>query len=142
MEDDEAPSVTKSGIIIRTIYDSHRWYRRLLVGGDGICMSFNPNADAMRAYGQELNPESYAICKVDMLIKGQEVGNISLGNTLSTISFTPPSSTTCSLIRHSVSIGKKKKTISLGTAEKGFDGRFGAGLPRVSDGSLLFLLPH
>lgn len=42
----------------------------------------NPQAK-MVAYGQELNPESYAICKADMLIKGQEVKNIKLGNTLS-----------------------------------------------------------
>ncbi|MDR8450010.1 N-6 DNA methylase, partial [Acinetobacter baumannii] len=42
----------------------------------------NPNA-VMRAFGQELNPESYAICKADMLIKGQDVSRIKLGNTLS-----------------------------------------------------------
>lgn len=42
----------------------------------------NPNA-VMRAFGQELNPESYAICKADMLIKGQDVSLIKLGNTLS-----------------------------------------------------------
>ena len=100
----------------------------------------NPQA-VMRGYGQELNPESYAICKADMLIKGQEVKNIKLGNTLSNDQLyadkfdymlsNPPFGVDWKKIETDI---KDENTI------KGFDGRFGPGLPRVSDGSLLFLL--
>jgi len=100
----------------------------------------NPQA-VMRAFGQELNPESYAICKADMLIKGQDVSNIKLGNTLSNDQLyahkfdymlsNPPFGVDWKKIESDI---KDEHTI------KGFDGRFGAGLPRVSDGSLLFLL--
>lgn len=80
MEDDEA--LTKPGII-RTIYDPTAGTGGFLSEGMEYVEKLNPQA-VMRAYGQELNPESYAICKADMLIKGQEVNNIKLGNTLST----------------------------------------------------------
>jgi type I restriction enzyme M protein len=100
----------------------------------------NPDAK-MVAYGQELNPESYAICKADMLIKGQEVNNIKLGNTLSNDQLyadkfdymlsNPPFGVDWKKIESAI---KDENTL------KGYDGRFGPGLPRVSDGSLLFLL--
>lgn len=137
MEDDEA--LTKSGII-RTIYDPTAGTGGFLSAGMEYVHELNPNA-VMRAYGQELNPESYAICKADMLIKGQEVGNIKLGNTLSNDQLhatkfdymlsNPP---------FGVDWKKIEDDIVTEHTEKGFDGRFGAGLPRVSDGSLLFLL--
>ncbi|MBV1930487.1 MAG: type I restriction-modification system subunit M, partial [Porticoccaceae bacterium] len=79
MEDDDA--LTKPGII-RTIYDPTAGTGGFLSSGMDYVHELNPQA-VMRAYGQELNPESYAICKADMLIKGQEVDNIKLGNTLS-----------------------------------------------------------
>jgi len=92
-------------------------------------------------HGQELNPESYAICKADMLIKGQDIGNIIFGNTLSADGLhgkhfdymlsNPP---------FGVEWKKIKKEIRKEAAQMGFNGRFGPGLPRVSDGSLLFLL--
>ena len=79
MEDDDA--LTKPGII-RTIYDPTAGTGGFLSAGMEYVHELNPQA-LMRGYGQELNPESYAICKADMLIKGQEVSNIKLGNTLS-----------------------------------------------------------
>ncbi|WP_018994995.1 class I SAM-dependent DNA methyltransferase [Thioalkalivibrio sp. ALJ2] len=92
-------------------------------------------------HGQELNPESYAICKADMLIKGQDVENIKLGNTLSDdqhadehfdyMLANPP---------FGVEWKKVQKQVVDEHQHKGFNGRFGPGLPRVSDGSLLFLL--
>lgn len=92
-------------------------------------------------HGQELNPESYAICKADMLIKGQEVNQIKLGNTLSNDQLAgerfdfmlsnPP---------FGVEWKKVQKVITDEHKHKGYDGRFGPGLPRVSDGSLLFLM--
>ena len=137
MEDDEA--LTKAGII-RTIYDPTAGTGGFLSAGMEYLHELNPQA-LMRAYGQELNPESYAICKADMLIKGQEVGNIKLGNTLSNdhlyadkfdyMLSNPP---------FGVDWKKIETDILNEHNEKGFAGRFGAGLPRVSDGSLLFLL--
>lgn len=78
MEDDEA--LTQPGII-RTIYDPTAGTGGFLSSGMEYVHELNPNA-VMRAFGQELNPESYAICKADMLIKGQDVSRIKLGNTL------------------------------------------------------------
>lgn len=137
MEDDDA--LTKPGII-RTIYDPTAGTGGFLSSGMEYVHELNPQA-VMRAFGQELNPESYAICKADMLIKGQEVSNIKLGNTLSNDQLygqqfdymlsNPP---------FGVDWKKIEQDINDEHSQKGFDGRFGPGLPRVSDGSLLFLL--
>jgi len=137
MEDDDA--LTKEGII-RTIYDPTAGTGGFLSSGMEYVHGLNPQA-VMRAFGQELNPESYAICKADMLIKGQDVTRIKLGNTLSNDQLAadkfdymlsnPPFGVDWKKIE-----GEIKDEHGL----KGFDGRFGAGLPRVSDGSLLFLL--
>lgn len=137
MEDNDA--LTKPGII-RTIYDPTAGTGGFLSAGMEYVHELNPQA-VMRTYGQELNPESYAICKADMLIKGQEVNNIKLGNTLSNdhlyadkfdyMLSNPP---------FGVDWKKIESDISDEYTLKGFDGRFGPGLPRVSDGSLLFLL--
>ncbi|MBY8071330.1 type I restriction-modification system subunit M [Vibrio fluvialis] len=137
MEDDEA--LTKDGII-RTIYDPTAGTGGFLSSGMEYVHELNPKA-VMRAFGQELNPESYAICKADMLIKGQDVSRIKLGNTLSNDQLqadkfdymlsNPP---------FGVDWKKIEGEIKDEHEQKGFDGRFGAGLPRVSDGSLLFLM--
>ncbi|WP_260295292.1 type I restriction-modification system subunit M [Sedimenticola hydrogenitrophicus] len=137
MEDDDA--LTRPGII-RTIYDPTAGTGGFLSEGMEYVDKLNPQAK-MVAYGQELNPESYAICKADMLIKGQEVNNIKLGNTLSNDQLyadqfdymlsNPPFGVDWKKIEGEI---KDEHTL------KGFDGRFGPGLPRVSDGSLLFLL--
>lgn len=79
MEDDEALS---GDGIIRMIYDPTAGTGGFLSSGMEYVHELNPQA-AMRTFGQELNPESYAICKADMLIKGQDVSQIKLGNTLS-----------------------------------------------------------
>jgi type I restriction enzyme M protein len=92
-------------------------------------------------HGQELNPESYAICKADMLIKGQEVDNIKLGNTLSGDQL---AANTFDIMLSNPPFGvewkKVQKQVVDEHKQRGYDGRFGPGLPRVSDGSLLFLL--
>ncbi|RTL24131.1 MAG: SAM-dependent DNA methyltransferase [Rhodocyclaceae bacterium] len=137
IEDDEA--LTRPGIV-RTIYDPTAGTGGMLsVAGEHL-HDINPGA-RMSMYGQELNPESYAICKADMLIKGQDVRNIVLGNTLSEDGLlgklfdymlsNPP---------FGVEWKKVEKEVRREAEEKGFAGRFGPGLPRVSDGSLLFLL--
>ena len=137
MEDDDA--LTKPGII-RTIYDPTAGTGGFLSSGMDYVLELNPHA-VMRAYGQELNPESYAICKADMLIKGQDVSNIKLGNTLSHDQlYSQKFDYMLSNPPFGVDWKKIEGDIKRENLEKGFDGRFGPGLPRVSDGSLLFLL--
>ncbi|MCW8934990.1 MAG: type I restriction-modification system subunit M [Gammaproteobacteria bacterium] len=137
MEDDEA--LTKPGII-RTIYDPTAGTGGFLSEGMEYVERLNPKAK-MVAYGQELNPESYAICKADMLIKGQEVNNIKLGNTLSNDQlYADKFDYMLSNPPFGVDWKKIESDIKDENSLKGFDGRFGPGLPRVSDGSLLFLL--
>lgn len=136
-EDDDA--LSEAGII-RTIYDPTAGTGGFLSSGMEYVHERNPAA-VMRAFGQELNPESYAICKGDMLIKGQDVSRIKLGNTLSEdhlyadkfeyMLSNPP---------FGVDWKKVEGAIKDEHKLKGFDGRFGPGLPRVSDGSLLFLM--
>jgi len=137
IEDDEV--LTKPGVV-RSIYDPTAGTGGMLsVAGEHLA-SLNPDARLVM-YGQELNPESYAICKADMLIKGQDIANIIFGNTLSADGLTgkhfdyglsnPP---------FGVEWKKIEREIRKEAEEQGFNGRFGPGLPRVSDGSLLFLL--
>lgn len=91
IEDDDA--LTKPGIV-RSIYDPTAGTGGMLsVAGEHLA-ELNPDARLVM-FGQELNPESYAICKADMLIKGQDIGNIIFGNTLSNDGCRRRSSTTC-----------------------------------------------
>ncbi|WP_415900841.1 type I restriction-modification system subunit M [Neptuniibacter sp. QD48_11] len=137
MEDDDA--LTKDGII-RTIYDPTAGTGGFLSSGMEYVHELNANA-VMRAFGQELNPESYAICKADMLIKGQDVSRIKLGNTLSNDQlYSDKFDYMLSNPPFGVDWKKVEGEIKDEHALKGFDGRFGPGLPRVSDGSLLFLM--
>jgi type I restriction enzyme M protein len=137
IEDDAA--LTKPGVV-RSLYDPTAGTGGMLsVAGEHLA-SLNPDARLVM-YGQELNAESYAICKADMLIKGQDIGNIIFGNTLSADGLhgklfdymlsNPP---------FGVEWKKIEKEVRKEAEQKGFNGRFGPGLPRVSDGSLLFLL--
>ena len=99
----------------------------------------NETAD-IQLFGQEINDQSYAICKSDMLIKGQNPENIFLGNTLDNdghkgkqyryLISNPP---------FGVQWKKEESKVKDEHEKQGFNGRFGAGTPRVSDGSLLFL---
>ncbi|NNM70025.1 MAG: SAM-dependent DNA methyltransferase [Gallionella sp.] len=137
IEDDAA--LTKPGVV-RSLYDPTAGTGGMLsVAGEHLA-SLNPDARLVM-YGQELNPESYAICKADMLIKGQDIANIIFGNTLSADGLlgklfdymlsNPP---------FGVEWKKIEAIIRKEFEQQGFNGRFGPGLPRVSDGSLLFLL--
>lgn len=137
IEDDDA--LTKPGVV-RTIYDPTAGTGGMLsVAGEHLA-HLNPGA-RLQMYGQELNAESYAICKADMLIKGQNIDNIVFGNTLSADGL-PGTHFDYMLSNPPFGVEWKKieKDIRKEAEQKGFDGRFGPGLPRVSDGSLLFLL--
>jgi len=94
----------------------------------------------IRVYGQELNEKTYAICKSDTMIKGDGYENIHLGNSF-TEDALPREKFHYMLCNPPFGVEWKKyeKFIRDESEDKGFAGRFGAGLPRVSDGSLLFL---
>ncbi|MBD3877491.1 N-6 DNA methylase [Stutzerimonas kunmingensis] len=127
---------------IITIYDPTAGTGGFLSEGDEYIQSISEKV-SVSLHGQELNPESYAICKADMLIKGQDVTNIKLGNTLSNDQLAGPEYRFDFMLSNppfGVEWKKVQKQISDEHTEKGFNGRFGPGLPRVSDGSLLFLL--
>ncbi|MDE1306318.1 type I restriction-modification system subunit M [Vibrio aestuarianus] len=131
--------LTQSGLV-RSIYDPTAGTGGFLSSGMEYVHELNQHA-ALSAFGQELNPESYAICKADMLIKGQKVDNIKLGNTLSNDQLrTDKFDYMLSNPPFGVDWKKIQKSIVDEHNDKGFEGRFGAGLPRVSDGSLLFLM--
>ncbi|MET4696259.1 type I restriction-modification system subunit M [Endozoicomonas lisbonensis] len=136
-EDNEA--LTQPGIV-RSIYDPTSGTGGFLSSGMEYVHELNSQAH-MAAFGQELNPESYAICKADMLIKGQKIDNIKLGNTLSDDQLrTEKFDYMLSNPPFGVDWKKVQKQVNDEHKFKGYDGRFGPGLPRVSDGSLLFLL--
>ena len=137
IEDDQA--LTQSGIV-RSLYDPTAGTGGMLSVAEEHLVGMNPTARLVLS-GQELNPESYAICKADMLIKGQDIKNIRFGNTLSDDQLgdqkydymlsNPP---------FGVEWKKIQKEVQKEADQLGYAGRFGPGLPRVSDGSLLFLL--
>ena len=138
----DSEALSKPGVI-RTLYDPTAGTGGMLsiaeeyLTGDG---GLNPDATLIVS-GQELNPESYAICKGDMLIKGQDVSNIKFGDTLKNDGHSgarfdyglsnPP---------FGVEWKKAEKEVKDEHLRLGMAGRFGPGLPRISDGSLLFLL--
>lgn len=138
IEDDDV--LTANNAVVRTLYDPTAGTGGMLSAAGEYLAEHNAKA-RLTLFGQELNDESYAICKADMLIKGQDVANIVAGNTLSEdghagrkfdyMLSNPP---------FGVEWKKVEKEIRKEHLEQGFEGRFGPGLPRVSDGSMLFLL--
>jgi type I restriction enzyme M protein len=130
--------LTKTAVV-RSLYDPTAGTGGFLSSGSEYIHEINPNANLV-TFGQELNPESYAICKADMMIKGQDVANIKHGNTLSDDQL---KDNQFDYMLSNPPFGvewKKVQKIVTDEHKEGFAGRFGAGLPRVSDGSLLFLL--
>lgn len=135
-EDDpvlNTPSVTQ------TLYDSCAGTGGMGTVAEEYIKEQNPSAH-LEFFAQEFNGESYAISKADMLIKGYDARNIKLGNTLSNDQFkdktfdymitNPP---------YGVEWKPVKDAVEAEHEDLGFSGRFGAGLPRIGDGQLLFL---
>ncbi|MDP3042130.1 MAG: class I SAM-dependent DNA methyltransferase [Candidatus Omnitrophota bacterium] len=130
--------LTKKGIV-KTLYDPACGTGGMLSVAEEYLRELNPGAD-LRVFGQELNPESYAICNSDMLIKGQNTEHIKFGNSFTQDGLkdekfdymlsNPP---------FGVEWKKIEEEITKEYEKLGFSGRFGAGLPRISDGSFLFL---
>jgi type I restriction enzyme M protein len=135
--DDDA--LTKQGVV-RSIYDPTAGTGGMLSVADEYLRRANPGIQ-LSLYGQDYNDASYAICKADMVIKGQDVDNIALGDTLTEDAFddkkfdyglsNPP---------FGVDWKDQRAFIDDEHTKLGFNGRFGAGTPAVSDGAMLFLL--
>ncbi|HEX8100820.1 MAG TPA: class I SAM-dependent DNA methyltransferase, partial [Actinomycetota bacterium] len=131
-------ALSKPGVV-RTLYDPACGTGGMLSVAEDYLRELNPGA-TLRVYGQELNAETYAVCRSDMMLKGQDASNIHFGNSFSQDGLeghrfdymlaNPP---------FGVEWKKVEAEIRDEHERLGFRGRFGAGLPRINDGSLLFL---
>ena len=126
--------------IVRDVYDPTAGTGGMLSVADDKIKAINPDA-SVNLLGQELNPASFAICKADMVVKGQSIENIVLGDTLTNPAFRDRTFH-YGLSNPPFGVDWKTRRAQVETEHKiqGYDGRFGPGLPRVSDGSLLFLM--
>lgn len=125
--------------VVRTVMDPACGTGGMLSAAEEHIKALNPDA-TVEVYGQELNPESWAICRSDLMIKGQDPENIAFGNSFSDdghqrerfdyLLANPP---------FGVEWKKVKEDVEYEHTNLGDSGRFGAGLPRINDGSLLFL---
>ena len=136
IEDDEL--LTKPGIV-KTLFDPACGTGGMLSVAEDYLRSTHPAA-RLEVFGQELNAETYAICRSDMMLKGQDASHIAHGNSFSEdghkgahfdyLLANPP---------FGVEWKKVEDAVRTEHATAGFGGRFGAGLPRINDGSFLFL---
>jgi type I restriction enzyme M protein len=136
IEDEDA--LTKPGIV-RTIFDPACGTGGMLSVAEDHLRDLNPAA-RLEVFGQELNAETYAICRSDMMLKGQDASHITWGNSFSEdghrgahfdyLLANPP---------FGVAWNKVEDVVKNEAATKGFNGRFGAGIPRINDGSFLFI---
>lgn len=134
----EEDSLTGKGVI-RQVYDPAAGTGGMLALTEEALKDLNPDI-RVELYGQEINPQSFAICRSDMLVTGHDPDQIAFGNTLTEDAHSarkfhymlsnPP---------YGVDWKKYREPIEAEAKEKGRDGRFGAGTPRISDGQLLFL---
>ncbi len=136
--DDADDVLTKRGVV-KTLCDPACGTGGMLSVAEDYLRELNPKA-RLEVYGQELNAETYAICRSDMMLKGQDASHIAYGNSFSEdhhederfdyLLANPP---------FGVEWKKVEDEIRKEAETKGFHGRFGAGLPRINDGSFLFL---
>ena len=135
---DDEDVLTKPGIV-KTLCDPACGTGGMLSVAEDHLRSLNPQA-RLEVFGQELNAETYAVCRSDMMLKGQDASHIAYGNSFSEDHFegqrfdyllaNPP---------FGVEWKKVETEVRREAETKGFNGRFGAGLPRINDGSFLFL---
>jgi len=124
---------------VQTLYDPACGTGGMLSVAEDALRLLNPTA-SLKVFGQETQPETYAICRSDMMLKGQDATNIHFGNSFTDdgeegrrfdyMLANPP---------FGVEWKKVREEIEREAQVKGFGGRFGAGLPRINDGSFLFL---
>jgi len=125
--------------IVKTLYDPACGTGGMLSVAEDYLREFNPDAK-LEVFGQDYNAQAYAICGSDMMIKGQNIDHIAFGDSFTDDRFSrqrfdymlanPP---------FGVEWKPEADFIRREHEEQGFGGRFGAGLPRINDGSLLFL---
>ena len=132
--------------VVKTIYDPACGTGGMLSVSEEHLLQHNRESRPI-LYGQDINDEAWAVCKSDMLLKGQDAENVILGDTFTEDGFgvrpngqrwtfdymlaNPP---------FGVEWKQQRSHIESERDTLGFNGRFGAGLPRINDGSLLFLL--
>jgi type I restriction enzyme M protein len=136
IEDDQA---LRDPGVVRTLFDPACGTGGMLAVATDRLKELNPKAH-LEVFGQELNDESFAMCRSDLMLKGQQSTNIRPGNSFSQDQFVgerfdyllanPP---------FGVEWKKVQEQVKDEAKNLGFGGRFGAGLPRINDGSLLFL---
>jgi len=126
--------------IVKTLYDPACGTGGMLSVAEDYVRELNPDA-RLEVFGQDYNAQAYAICGSDMMIKGQDIEHIAFGDSFTDDRFSrhkfdymlanPP---------FGVEWKPEADFISREHEEQGFGGRFGAGLPRINDGSLLFIM--
>ena len=135
----DSDMLTTKGIV-KTLYDPACGTGGMLSVAEDYVRELNPDA-RLEVFGQDYNAQAYAICGSDMMIKGQDIDHIAFGDSFTDDRFP----------RHTVRLHAGQSALRRGVEargadfirreheEQGFGGRFGAGLPRINDGSLLFL---
>jgi type I restriction enzyme M protein len=131
--------------VVKTIYDPACGTGGMLSVAERYLRDLNSDADP-HLFGQDWNDESWAICKADMLIKGEDADNIVLGDTFTRDGFERDGEgrkRTFDYLLANPPFGvewkQQQRYIAHEADSLGYNGRFGAGLPRINDGSLLFL---
>lgn len=125
--------------IVKTLYDPASGTGGMLSVSDEYLRELNPDA-RLEVFGQDFNPQSYAICGSDMMIKGLNIDHIQFGDSFTEDKF--PSKNFDYMLANppfGVEWKPEENDIRKEHEEQGFGGRFGAGLPRIDDGALLFL---
>jgi type I restriction enzyme M protein len=135
---EDSDVLTKPGTV-RTIFDPACGTGGMLSVAEDYLRQLNPGA-RLEVFGQELNDETYAICRSDMMLKGQDASHIKVGNSFSDDGHGGESFDYC-LANPPFGVEWKKveEDVRKEHEKLGFRGRFGAGLPRITDGSFLFL---
>lgn len=135
---EDGDALTKPGIA-KSLYDGACGTGGMLSVAEEHLRSMYPDAK-LHVYGQELNAETYAICRSDMMLKGQSAQNIAFGNTFTEDAHAGEHFDYCI---QNPPFGVEWKKVADAVRDEhetlGFAGRFGAGLPRINDGSFLFL---
>ena len=135
---EDSDVLTKPGTV-RTLFDPACGTGGMLSVAEDYLRQLNPKAQ-LEVFGQELNEETYAICRSDMMLKGQDASHIKVGNSFSEDGHAGRTFDYC-LANPPFGVEWKKVETEIRKEydQLGFRGRFGAGLPRINDGSFLFL---
>jgi len=135
----EDEDTLRSRGIVKTLYDPACGTGGMLSVAEDYLRRYNPDA-RLEVFGQELNAETYAVCRSDMMLKGQDASHIARGNSFSEDGH---AGRTFDYMLANPPFGVEWKQVERVVRDEheklGFRGRFGAGLPRINDGSFLFL---